>query len=92
MNFLKSTTSQISNSISFASSGVAKQETFITFLLKLAQSYVFLQYIAFATKDPKVCNIGLSSIQELIWCLLHHRVTIESIAIVASRVDCFSPK
>ena len=89
MNLLKSTTSQIPNSISLASSGVTKQEAFITLLLKLAQSCDFLQYITFVTKNSKVCNIRLSSIQELIWCLLHHWMTIESVAIVASRVDCF---
>jgi hypothetical protein len=92
MNLLKSTTSQIPNSISLASSEVHKQEIFITFLLKLAQSSVFLQDIASATKNLKICNIGLSSIQELIRCLLHHGMTIEAAAIIASRVDCFGPK
>jgi hypothetical protein len=92
MNLLKSTTSQISNSISFASSGVTKQETFITFLLKLAQSSAFLQYIAFAAKNLKVCNIRLSSIQDLIWGLLQQFMAIEAVAIVASCVDCFGPK
>jgi hypothetical protein len=69
-----------------------KQEAFIIFLLKLAQLCAFLQDIAFATKNPKVCNIELSSIQELIWCLLHHWVTIEAVAIVASCVNCFGQK
>jgi hypothetical protein len=92
MHLLKSTTSQISNSISLASSGVTKQETLITFLLKLAQSSAFLQDIAFATKHPKVCNIGLSNIQYLIWGLLQQLMTIEAVAIVASHVDSFRPK
>jgi hypothetical protein len=92
MNLLKSTTSQILNSINFASSGVNKQETFITLLLKLAQSNVFLQYIAFATKNPKICNIWLSTIQDLIWGLLQYWMTIEAVAVIASRVDCFGPK
>jgi len=86
------TKTKLGLSLSFASSGVTKQETFITFLFELAQSSAFLQYIAFASKNLKVCNIGLSSIQELIWCLLHHWMTIELVAIVASRVDCFNPK
>jgi hypothetical protein len=92
MNLLKSTTSQILNSISLASSGVTKQEIFITFLLKLAQPSAFLQDIAFATKHPKVCDIGLSTIQDLIWGLLQQLMAIEVVAIVASRVDCFGPK
>ena len=32
------------------------------------------------------------SIQGLIWCLLHHGMTIETVATIASRVDSFSPK
>jgi hypothetical protein len=69
MDFLKLTTSQVPNSISFASSGVTKQETFITLLFKLAQSSALLQNVAFATKNLKICNVGFPSIQELIWCL-----------------------
>ena len=67
-------------------------ESFITFLVKLAQSSAFLQDIAFATKNPKICNVGLSTIQELMWCLLFQWVTIEAVATIASRVDSFGPK
>jgi hypothetical protein len=55
---------------------VSKQESFITLLLKLAESSAFLQDIAFATKDPKIYNVGLSTIQELTKCLLFQWVTI----------------
>jgi hypothetical protein len=92
MNFHKGTTRQIPNSISFASTGVTKQETFITFLLKLAQSSDFLQYVAFATKYLKIYNIGLFTIQDLIWCLLYELMAIETVAIEASCVDGFGPK
>jgi hypothetical protein len=64
----------------------------ITLLIKLAQSSAFLQDVAFATKDPKIYNVGLSTIQELIWCLLFQWVTLQSVDVVASGVDCFVPK
>ena len=92
MNLLKSTTYQISNSICFACSGVSRQESFITFLVKLAQSSTFPQDIAFATKYLKICIVGLSTIQELIWYLLFQWVTIEAAATIASHVDSFGPK
>ena len=60
--------------------GISPTESFIIFLVKLAQSSAFLQDIAFATKDPKICNVGLSLFQ---W------MTIKTVAIKASRVDSF---
>jgi hypothetical protein len=51
----------------------------------------FLVDVAFATKHPKIGDVRLLPIEQLIGCLTMELMKVQSVGCITCGVDCFGP-